>query len=440
MKLKTVKRLDSIPLSPAFFTAEGYLRDRPIVTTCGIFEYIGDNGEVIRELRLPEEVFAPESLESYKGKPIIITHEAGEVNKDNARQEQIGTILSPGQRDGDSVRAEIVIHDTDAMKACGLKELSLGYDVDIDPTPGTYRGQPYDSIQRNIRVNHLALVDEARAGHTARLNLDGKKNKIPKGGAKKMYKRKDGAGMLTPEQLEEAVEMYMAAHQADFPVIDEGENPEEKSPVEQIRENTDRRDADIEAVTAEEIPQMHEEIKTLLGEIDKLQGANDVAGADGAGCLPNRDEGEPAAEPDKQDEGDPTEPDKVDGDDTQDPAEDTTMKMDAAERTFADMYAICQMAAKLNLDGFTPRSVLDGKKAIIRAVNPKVHLDGKSREYVDGAYEAACTAIASRKSTSAQKAKAYGTMKVDSAAFSGESEAEKARKRMIENMRKRGNN
>ena len=439
MKLKTVKRLDSIPLSRAFFTPEGYLRDRPVVTTCGIFEYIGEDGEIERELRLPEEVFSPESLESYKGKPIIITHEAGDINKDNARQEQIGTILSPGQRDGNSVRAEIVIHDTDAMKACGLKELSLGYDVDLDPTPGTWRGQPYDSIQRNIRINHLALVDEARAGHTARLNLDGKKNKNPKGGAKKMEARKDGAGILTPEQLEEAVEMYMAAHREDFPTADEGEGQEEKSPVEQIRENADRRDADVSAVTAEEIPQMHEEIKTLLGEIDKLQGANDVTGADGAGCLPNRDEGEPAADPDKQD-ADDTDPDKTDGDDTQAPAEDTSMKMDAAERTFADMYAICQMAAKLNLDGFTPRSVLDGKKAIIRAVNPKVRLDGKSREYVDGAYEAACTAIASRKSTSAQKAKAYGTMKVDSAAFSGESEAEKARKRMIENMRKRGNN
>lgn len=439
MKLKTVKRLDSIPLSPAFFTPEGYLRDRPVVTTCGIFEYIGENGEIERELRLPEEVFAPESLESYKGKPIIITHDAGEVNKDNARQEQIGTILSPGQRDGDSVRAEIVIHDTDAMKACGLKELSLGYDVDLDPTPGTWRGQPYDSIQRNIRINHLALVDEARAGHTARLNLDGKKNKNPKGGAKKMEARKDGAGILTPEQLEEAIEMYMAAHQADLPTADEGEVQEEKSPVERIRENADRRDADVSAVTAEEIPQMHEEIKTLLGEIDKLQGANDVTGADRAGCLPNKDEGETATDPDKQD-ADDTDPDKTDGDDTQAPAEDTTMKMDAAERTFADMYAICQMAAKLNLDGFTPRSVLDGKKAIIRAVNPKVRLDGKSREYVDGAYEAACTAIASRKSTSAQKAKAYGTMNADAASLPGESEAEKARKRMIENMRKRGNN
>ena len=439
MKLKTVKRLDSIPLSPAFFTPEGYLRDRPVVTTCGIFEYIREDGEIERELRLPEEVFSPESLESYKGKPIIITHEAGDINKDNARQEQIGTILSPGQRDGNSVRAEIVIHDTDAMKACGLKELSLGYDVDLDPTPGTWRGQPYDSIQRNIRINHLALVDEARAGHTARLNLDGKKNKNPKGGAKKMEARKDGAGILTPEQLEEAVEMYMAAHREDFPTADEGVGQEEKSPVEQIRENADRRDADVSAVTAEEIPQMHEEIKTLLGEIDKLQGANDVTGADGAGCLPNRDEGEPAADPDKQD-ADDTDPDKTDGDDTQAPAEDTSMKMDAAERMFADMYAICQMAAKLNLDGFTPRSVLDGKKAIIRAVNPKVRLDGKSREYVDGAYEAACTAIASRKSTSAQKAKAYGSMNVDSAAFSGESEAEKARKRMIEKMRKRGNN
>ena len=84
-----------------------------------------------------------------------------------------------------------------------------------------------------------------------------------------MYKRKDGAGMLTPEQLEEAVEMYMAAHQEDFPVIDEGENPEEKSPVEQIRENTDRRDADIEAVTAEEIPQIAKDSRRAVKGLAK---------------------------------------------------------------------------------------------------------------------------------------------------------------------------
>ena len=83
MKLKKVSRLDSVPLGEAFFTPEGYLRDRPIVTTCGIFEYEDDDGTVHYELRLPEDVFEPDSLKSYKGKPVIYTHNAGEITKDN---------------------------------------------------------------------------------------------------------------------------------------------------------------------------------------------------------------------------------------------------------------------------------------------------------------------------------------------------------------------
>lgn len=168
------QRLDSISLDKTYYTEEGYLVDHPIVTTCGIFEYKNEDGSTRRELRLPENVFNQESLESYKGKPIIITHDAGEVDKENVHREQIGTIMSAGYPDGDNVRCEIIIHDTNALKKCGLKELSLGYSLDTDDTPGVWKGEKYDCIQKNIEINHLALVGEARAGEAARLNIDSK--------------------------------------------------------------------------------------------------------------------------------------------------------------------------------------------------------------------------------------------------------------------------
>ena len=37
--LKRVERLDSIPLKDTYWTDEGYLVDKPIVTSVGIFEY-----------------------------------------------------------------------------------------------------------------------------------------------------------------------------------------------------------------------------------------------------------------------------------------------------------------------------------------------------------------------------------------------------------------
>ena len=177
MNLVKVQRLDAIRLDQndkTYFTEEGYLVDHPVLTSTGIFEYKNPDGTIRRELRLPENVFNEKSLKSYKGKPIIITHDAGAIDKYNVTNEQIGTILSEGYQDGEDVRAEIIIHDTDGMKECGLRELSLGYNLTLDETPGEWNGEPYDAIQKNIIINHLALVSTARAGEQARLNIDGK--------------------------------------------------------------------------------------------------------------------------------------------------------------------------------------------------------------------------------------------------------------------------
>lgn len=218
--LKRVLRLDSIPLDETYWTKEGYLIDHPVVTSTGIFEYTNPDGSIRRELRLPEEVFDPASLASYKGKPVILTHEASVVDKKNVDKEHIGTILSNGYQDGDNVRAEIVIHETDLMKRSGLRELSLGYSLDLDETPGVWNGQPYDAIQRNIRINHLALVDKARAGEKARLNIDGFTRKI-KGGKKNMAKtkRNDGAPM-SPEDLAASIKAYKERQAARAPGAD----------------------------------------------------------------------------------------------------------------------------------------------------------------------------------------------------------------------------
>ncbi len=47
----------------------------------------------------------------------------------------------------------------------GKKELSIGYRCVYEPSTGSYNGQRYDFIQKDIRGNHLALVDEGRSGH-----------------------------------------------------------------------------------------------------------------------------------------------------------------------------------------------------------------------------------------------------------------------------------
>lgn len=108
--LRSEMRTDSVPVDE-HYSAEGYFYDNPILTRTGIFVYHLEDGSERRELRRPEDVFDPKSLASYEGKPIIITHDAQVIDKDNAHRERVGTILTPGQQDGETVRAKIVIDD-----------------------------------------------------------------------------------------------------------------------------------------------------------------------------------------------------------------------------------------------------------------------------------------------------------------------------------------
>lgn len=161
-------------------TDEGYLVDTPVVGRIGIQTYTKADGTIMRELRLPDEVFHADSLASFAGKPITDGHPSEIVTAANAKQLSIGMIKGDGIQDGDNVAAPIIILDGEAIEKAiygGKSELSLGYTVDLDETPGEWNGQRYDAIQRNIRINHLAIVAKGRAGN-ARLNLDEAESRV----------------------------------------------------------------------------------------------------------------------------------------------------------------------------------------------------------------------------------------------------------------------
>lgn len=158
----------------AIKTDEGYLVDNPIVGRVGIQRYMLSDGTIRREFRPPEEVFNADSLSTFDGKPLTFGHPEKPVNAQNAKELSIGAIRGDGVKDGDNVRAKIIVLDGESIKKIeqlGIKELSLGYSVTLDETPGIWNGQEYDAIQRDIKINHLAVVEKGRAGN-ARLNLD----------------------------------------------------------------------------------------------------------------------------------------------------------------------------------------------------------------------------------------------------------------------------
>ena len=371
-KLRRVVRFDNMPLTQTYFTEEGYLIDHPIVTTCGIFEYLNDDGSIRRELRLPEEVFSEKSLASYKGKPIIITHDAGVVNKDNVNREHIGTILSKGYKDGDSVRAEIVIHETDKMKESGLRELSLGYELTLDETPGEYNGEHYDAIQRNIEINHLALVSSARAGETARLNIDGKDTPNTEGGTEEMAKKHD-SDIKKPDAFTKAVEDFNAnseTAQENAPTVDENTNTvpvaeETVDPVQAVKDRRDRRDsegdpADVESAMGV-IAQQDEDIDTLIEVIEQMRAKNDFESAGENNVDENNEES-------NCDEDDETTVENTDNDESK----SENLNMDSIDRIVSAKLELCRIGDKLHMDGIESMYMMEAKKAIIKKVKPSV--------------------------------------------------------------------
>lgn len=415
------QRFDSIPLSDTYFTPEGYLIDNPILTRVGIFEYHNADGSVRRELRLPEEVFAAESLASYKGKPVILTHEAGLVDVENVQQEHIGTILSEGIQDGDNVRAQIVIHDAESLDY-GLRELSLGYTQTPDETPGVWNGQPYDAIQRNIQINHLALVEKARAGEQARLNIDGEEQ----GGNQMSKARKDG---LTPEEIARLVEEYKQRQaqrmQNSNPTTDEGTNPEEQTtdedeadPVKEVKDRRDRRDASGDCETMDEasgvIAQQDEDIQKLLDFIAQLQAKIDF------------DEASAEEEVKTDGEGENAEANADEGEHQEDP-----LNMDSIDAYVNQKIELIRLGDKLNLDGIETMKPMDAKKAIIKKVHPNIRLDGKDTAYINAMFDIAKESVGKRKSVDYQRQQMFRGDSAHNKPVDGQNEA---RRRMIEKM------
>lgn len=411
--LKRVRRLDSIQLDKTYFTEEGYLIDHPIVTSVGIFEYTNPDGSTRRELRLPEDVFAPESLASYKGKPIIITHDAGYVSKDNVEDETIGTILSAGYQDGDNVRAEIIIHNTDAMKQSGLRELSLGYNLRLEETPGVWEGQPYDAIQRDIVINHLALVGQARAGEQARLNIDARESTNTLKGGKAMSDKKDRKdGMMNPDEMNAAVEAFKQRRAERMKAGDEGAPDETtaadttvaqeddegfaevQAPAEEkqdglqmVKDRRDRRDAEGDPEDMDKamgvIAQQDEDIDTLLGIIDCLKAAN----------MDSEESETPAENKDAEE----TDEKNCDADTKNDSG-----RADSAT-DFRELLRVVRIGDRLNMDGLETMTVKNAKKAVLKKLKPSLRLDGKSAAYVNAAFDMAVSDMKARKDTNYQR-------------------------------------
>lgn len=174
-------RFDKSQMSNVTKTPEGFLKVAAPVSRTGIFKYTNLDGTTRKELRTPEEVFKADSLASLHMKPVTNDHPQGLVSPADVKRLAVGSlgetvtrVVADGQ---DIVQATFIVNDAAAVKMIedGKRGLSLGYSCDLIPAPAgaLFNGDSYDFIQTNIQYNHLAIVNEGRAGAVARINMDG---------------------------------------------------------------------------------------------------------------------------------------------------------------------------------------------------------------------------------------------------------------------------
>lgn len=190
------------------------IADNPI-SRSGIFQYMGssldplaDPNKIYNVLRPESELSDPACIDSFKLIPIVDDHTMVGANYTPA--EEKGVHGSTGENvffQNNVLFSNLkIFSDTLAqLIEQGKRHLSLGYKCVYEKTSGFFNGQPYDYIQRNLRGNHLALVDESRCDvlvldrkecfDYADINIDLKNLSTP-----------SQEPQMTPEQLKAALD------------------------------------------------------------------------------------------------------------------------------------------------------------------------------------------------------------------------------------------
>lgn len=168
-------RIDRGTLKPPVRRADGSMVVEGVLTRSGVFEYANPDGTLRREYRPPSEVFNDESIKTFALTPVTNDHPGELVTAENVRDHIVGVVGNDVRADGQNLVAQLAIFDARAVAdiEAGKQELSCGYEVDLEETPGiTPDGERYDAIQRKILGNHVAIVEKGRAGPIARIRMD----------------------------------------------------------------------------------------------------------------------------------------------------------------------------------------------------------------------------------------------------------------------------
>lgn len=124
-----------------------------------------DLDKVYQLLRDPEEL--ARSVPTWNGLPLLIKHTPVSAD-DPQRDAVVGSLGTDASFRPPYLDNSLTVWDGEAIagvESGQQRQLSGGYHYRADMTPGTWRGQAYDGVMRDIRGNHVALVEAGRAGN-----------------------------------------------------------------------------------------------------------------------------------------------------------------------------------------------------------------------------------------------------------------------------------
>ena len=313
----------------------GYLSLLATITRTGVFtyHYMNELGETItvRQLRHPDDVFDPISLQSLMGVPLTNEHPHEFLEPENSANKIVGMASDKPKKiyldadDEEYVQQQVTIFDPDTIEdilSGHKRELSLGYTLDHEEVPGEWNGQAYDVRQKNIRYNHLSVVKKARGGPLCKFNLDSEDINVD--------------GICTDKVLN-----FNTIKGEEMIFNKDGKEYEVKDEVHALLTalETEKKEAMDSSAT---------EVAALTAKLDELQAKVDL------------NESKSATD-----------------------AADAKFKEAVAARVKLERDA--SEFVKVSLDGLTDREI---KEKVIAKVS-KVSLDGKSDVYVDAAFDLA---------------------------------------------------
>lgn len=208
-------------------TPEGYLicLGVPIART-GSQKYLSSElgmedsapNKMVKVGRTEDEVFAQATIASFEGKPVTDDHPPESVNPQNIMAYDCGHVQNVRRgvgSDSDLLFADLFITNSrliDAIKG-GRREVSCGYDCEY------VQDEDGNIYQRAIRGNHVAVVENGRAGHRVAIKDScPKDNSHSERGKNKMAKDNSLFARLfsravrdmEPEEIEDAIEEMAA--------------------------------------------------------------------------------------------------------------------------------------------------------------------------------------------------------------------------------------